>query len=106
MKVKIPFKEDFKELLLKGGKTATSRTKQYGQQGDTFAAFGAEFEITAVERHPLRVVKWHFYKQEGFYSPEGFGKVWDLIHPRRGYAPDLLVWVHFFKRVDTYKETE
>ena len=48
MNVIIPFRPEFKDKMLKGLKTATSRTKKYGNAGDTFNAFGATFRIIHV----------------------------------------------------------
>ena len=100
MNIKLPFKEDFKERMLSGRKTCTSRNKIYGKAGDTFEAFGATFEITDVERHSLRTVAWRFYYDEGFSSPEEFTVCWKKIHPRKGFIASQLVWVHWFRILD------
>jgi len=53
MKVTIPFKPRFKAPLINGTKTWTSRTKRYGNPGDTFEVFDQEFLIEKVERRTL-----------------------------------------------------
>src|SRR2546428_13832837 len=51
--LQIPFRPQFKEVLLSGAKTMTSRTKQYGHVGSRFWAFSQCFEITEIRK--LRV---------------------------------------------------
>lgn len=99
MKVKISFLERFKDPLLSGEKTWTSRTKRYGKVGDTFDAFGATFEIQKVERSPLYYVASNF-EEEGCKSFEDFVELWSKIHYRKGYVPSQVVWVHVFKKVE------
>jgi len=101
VEVKIPFKERFREVLLDGTKTWTSRTRRMGKMGDTFDAFGATFEIERVERRTLGNIRYHHWKEEGCKSSTDFFEVWEQIHPRKGYIPSQLVWVHIFKRVKT-----
>jgi len=96
MKVKIPFKPRFKEPMLNGTKTWTSRTKCYGKVGDTFEAFGYEFEIRKVTRRHLEWVADH-WKEEGFTSKLEFIQFWIKLHARKGFLPIQLVYVHIFK---------
>ena len=96
MKVKIPFKAEFKDRILSGRKTCTSRTKKYGEVGDTFDAFGAEFILDKVLRVNLNFVAYNFYKEEGFEAPAQFIVCWNKIHPNL-WDNQLLVWVHFFR---------
>jgi len=49
----VPFNDRSQERLLLGSKTATSRTKQYGNIGDTFQAGDKSFELTEVSRKNL-----------------------------------------------------
>jgi len=106
MKVKIPFMEQFREPMLAGIKTCTSRTKKYGEEGDTFEVFGAMFEIQSVCRFPLRAVASELYKYEGFNQPEEFIDIWTSLHPRKGYDPEQRVNVHFFRREIIEKEED
>lgn len=55
--------------MLDGIKTWASRTKCYGQSGDTFEAFGHEFMIVKVERRTLEDIVEH-WKEEGCSSKE------------------------------------
>jgi len=96
--VKIPFKARFKEPLLDGTKTWTSRTRRLGNVGDTFDAFGHEFEILKVEHRMLKNVAFH-WREEGCSSREDFVEVWKQIHPRKGYDPQQIVKVHVFRRI-------
>ena len=104
-KINLPFRKEFRDKILSGQKTCTSRTKQYGKFGDTFEAFGAEFTITHLERankygYTLFDIAHYHYREEGFDTPEEFIECWKKIHPRKGYDPDQTVYVHFFKRLD------
>ena len=86
MKVKMPFMEKLRKPMLAGVKTCTSRTRIFGKEGDTFDAFGAEFEIVGMTELSLSEVQEFFWKQEGVKSPEEFKKVWG-IHPGRASTP-------------------
>lgn len=106
MEVKIPFQERWREKMLSGPtmlrgvpKTCTSRTSPYGQPGDTFQAFGATFELLAVRPLTLGVVAMYFAPAEGCASPDAFKEVWIELHPRKGWKPNQLVYVHQFRRL-------
>ncbi len=99
MRVKIPFRNEFEKVLLSGQKTMTSRTSRMGEHGDTFVAFGVEFQIEAVGKFALGYVADEFWRQEGTNSREEFIEVWKQIHPWKGYQPQKVVWVHQFARV-------
>lgn len=94
----IPFKPMFREPMLSGKKTATSRTRKYGNVGDAFQAFGAHFILTLVYQYKLDCVAYLLCHKEGFDTPQDFMKAWAKIHPGRGYDPEWEVWVHEFKR--------
>ncbi len=97
--IEIPFRPHFREDLLCGKKTCTARNKKYGQRGEAFKAFGELFQITKIQRLPLSNVKGRLFLQEGCESPEHFQRIWEEIHPRKGFDPLQEVWVHFFRRV-------
>ena len=103
MKVRIPFKFRFSEQMLTGVKTATSRTKRYGNAGDTFDAFGREFELTDVYQDTLEVVAHDLWREEGCFASSHFEDVWRSIHPLKGFVPDQVVWVHKFKEKENDK---
>lgn len=84
--------------MLESRKTATSRTKQYGERGDQFEAFGAPFVILQVQKVKLREVAEKWYEAEGMPSPEAFIAVWKKIHPVKGYDPEQEVYLHLFAR--------
>ena len=100
--VSIPFMERFKEPMLNGTKTWTSRTKKYGKAGDYFVAFGRTFQIHKVSIKPLQEVVQHF-KEEGLVSEEEARKVWASLHPVKGFVSTQLVFVHEFELVQTEK---
>ncbi len=96
---RVPFLADFREALLSGAKTATTRTARHAEEGDTFEAFGATFEVLAVRRTTLAAVKLGYWQREGVASPEAFERVWTRIHPRAGFDPAKAVYLHKFRRV-------
>ena len=101
MRVRIPFQQRWRESMLTGNKVCTSRGRRFGKPGDTFEAFGADFELQAVEKMPLGDVKDSLYLQEGCESPEEFQRVWTKLNPRRGFVPEQQVHVHWFIRKNT-----
>jgi hypothetical protein len=100
MRIQMPFLYSFKEPLLTGIKVCTSRTRKMGKPGDTFTAFGQEFQINYVWGTSLGIVAKTLWAKEGVKSPLEFEGVWREIHPRKGFDPGQLVYVHNFSRVD------
>ena len=98
MKVKIPFLPRFKEPMLSGQKTMTSRTKIYGGKGDTFDAFGATFELESVYAQPFIVIR-EQWKAEGCNSKKDFLATWRKIHPRKTFTLHELLFVHRFHKI-------
>lgn len=103
MKIEIPFSSGMSLAVLANRKFCTSRNKTYGQPGDTFrveheSAFG-EFEIVAIVKRPLWFVACCWHLAEGFSHQNGFIAIWDSLHPKKGWEPDKMVWVHWFVRV-------
>ena len=96
--VKIPFKPYFREPMLAGTKVCTARTRRMGAGGDRFQAFGAWFDLKSVEEEPLHIVA-DLWRPEGCTSREHFVDVWNEIHPRIGYVPHQIVYLHWFKKV-------
>lgn len=97
----MPFLAAFREQLLSGAKTVTTRTRAYGKAGDYFIAFGSVFRLYLVEKSSIYAVANTLYYVEGFDSPKAFRECWKRIHPETGYRPTLRVWVHYFERVET-----
>ena len=96
MKVRIPFKARFREPMLSGVKTMTSRTRCMGSGGDTFDAFGATFEIQHCSLMAFgRILD--YWREEGCSSREDLESVWREIHPRRKFKFGDLLWVHEFR---------
>ncbi len=95
MRVKIPFYERFRDPLLNGTKTWTSRTRRYGKPDDVFLAFGASFKILSITKKPLSEVADH-WREEGCTSIEDFIVLWKKIHYRVGFLPKQMVYVHTF----------
>ena len=93
----IPFLSQWNLQMVDGRKTATSRTKRYGDPGDTFSVYGHYFVLTLVRRHSLGCIAQARYKQEGCESPEAFREVWRSIHPHVGFRKGQIVWYHEFR---------
>lgn len=98
-RVDIPFQPYWEEAMLSGRKTCTTRPRRYGNPGDTFAAFGAEFEIVTVTREQLGKVAFLLFDIEGCDSPEHFIDIWNQLHPRRGFQTGDERWAHRFRRL-------
>lgn len=86
--------------LRNGEKSATTRTERYGNPGDRFEAADTVYELTHVVEVPLHVVAGYFYEPEGCKTKGEFIEVWEEIHPRKGYEPDWMVYLHLFRGVD------
>ncbi len=99
MKINIPFNEWSKERLLILRKTATSRTKKYGESGDIFIVNDIKYELEFVMKLPLHVIRDYLYKTEGCVSKMEFEKVWADIHPKKGWDDNQMVWYHHFTPV-------
>ena len=96
--VRIPFLWEWKDRMLEGKKTATSRSRLYGKAGDRFQCFGATFEIVSWEMLTLEDIAYNHFKEEGVDCPADFKAVWARLHPS-GFKPDKEVVFHKFKRV-------
>lgn len=98
-RIKLPFLPQFKNPMLAGTKSITSRTRRYGQTGDTFLAWGEVFELREVTRILLSSVRNRYYQQEGFPSPEAFQACWETLHPVKGYDPEQAIFAHSFQKL-------
>ncbi|QLH74998.1 MAG: hypothetical protein HPY73_05785 [Methanomassiliicoccales archaeon] len=93
----IPFIDEMASAALSGRKTMTSRTRRYGRPGDTFRIEGRRFRLISVRKECLVAVAYLYYEAEGFDSPQAFIDCWNMLHPRRRYRHDQMVWVHRFR---------
>ena len=100
MQVEIPFKERFREPMINGIKTMTSRTKIYGQAGDWFNAFGKTFVLTSVVARHFDFIVDH-WKEEGCNSKMDFLEVWRGIHPRKALNMQDVFFTHTFQDIST-----
>lgn len=106
--INIPFQEEFREPMLTGQKTATTRTKRYGYPGDIFKVFGKVFVLTSVASMQLANVAVDHYREEGFSDPRYFIATWDRLHPRVHFwdNPKRRVYFHTFTLVNpSYPQT-
>ena len=93
----VNFRERFKEPMLAGVKTCTSRSYPVASVGDKFFRWGRWFTVTAVEQWKLGQVKELKWREEGCNSPEEFQQIWSEIHYIKGFVPSQLVYLHTFK---------
>ena len=100
MNITIPFKSCWKDKMLSGRKTCTTRTKRYGRVGDIFEAFGEKFVIEKVGRHRLGIVMFGASYEDGFESSYEMKDFWKKLHPYRRYDEDMKVWAHWFKKIE------
>ena len=98
MIVKIPFQERWRDAMLENRKVCTGRSRRYGKPGDIFQAFGVDFELLTIARMPLKDVSADLFKQEGCGSPGEFERIWAELHPRKGFVPGQIVYIHWFNR--------
>ena len=95
--VVIPFNKRFKEPMLKGQKTWTSRVRPYGKIGYTFQVFSRTFVITDIAKMYLSKIAQNYFYEEGFDSSREFIAFWNIIHPARGFDPNQIIYAHEFK---------
>ncbi|MDH7514201.1 MAG: hypothetical protein QHH14_14755 [Clostridiales bacterium] len=103
--IDMPFAPDMAEAIVYGVemldgrkvfKRWTARYKPKGRPGDIFDVLHHCFKIVRVFRARLSEVADN-YELEGFRSREEFVERWKKIHPKRGFRPDDIVWVHEFE---------
>jgi hypothetical protein len=101
--IKIPFREDMAELITVGRKKCTTRTEKYGDVGDTFPVkwknITTNLVLTHVEKKSLSFVAQFLHDPEGFENATDFVDIWNEIHPRKGFDPKAVKWVHWFEMV-------
>jgi hypothetical protein len=92
----MPFTKASRDKIKAGTKTATARKTKYGFADDTFMVGGVMYRITEVKKLMLVRVAFDWFKEEGFGSPEEFVEAWVYLHPRIGYTPGRVVFLHLF----------
>ena len=97
--IKVKFLQRFLVPLRSGLKTCTARTERLGVAGEVFEAFGDQYMLTAVRRVTLKFVAECLWRYEGVGSPDEFRKVWKSLHPRAGFRPHRVVYIHHFERM-------
>lgn len=95
----LPFRPEFKDAVLSGRKTATCRTKRYGDPGDELRTPFGSVRLTAVVERMLWDVAENYFREEGLESSEDFQQVWKKLHPRAGFRPNDIVYLHRFEVV-------
>ena len=84
MEVEIPF-NDWSKKRLRTGKVATSRSKRYGNPGDTFVFDGIKYKIILVRQLPLWFIRDCLWGCEGAIAPWEFVTEWKKIHYKKGW---------------------
>lgn len=92
----IPFLPRFREPIRRGTKTMTTRSRPYGEPGETLDSNGFTIRLIRVFTSTARDVAQDFYREEGCSSPEEFLTIWREIHPT--LPLDRLVFVHEFEK--------
>lgn len=95
--IEIPFTNFMKVKILQGNKTATSRNRKYGEEGDVFIISHRKFELVSVHQVKLVNVSRYYYLKEGFDTPEEFVAYWKDLH--KGFNRVEFVWFHQFREI-------
>lgn len=105
--VKIPFIPELEPKLAKGEVVMTSRTRRFGDPGDTFTIeYKKElyhFKILGVIRLELEVIAREFHEEHGFKTPKDYRNAWKGIHPHKGFIGNQYVTTHIFRRLGVEK---
>ena len=103
MKIGIRFNSRSTNRLERSIKTCTTRSKKLGDKDDHFfvvlSTGTKRYKLTKVVKVPFSTVYHYYYKQEGYYTKEEFGRAWVSLHPLRGIDMGWLVWLHVFKEI-------
>ena len=98
MKVPIGLNPFFEQALLAGKVDVSLWLRQKGKPGDTFRAFGITFVIERVTTTTYAEVIDELYPHMGFESADLFRDFIRRHYARKHFAPDLKIYVHWFKR--------
>lgn len=99
--IKIPFRNDMALAVISGRKHCTTRSEKMGEVGDVFPVVWEGitliYKLRYIEKRRLGFVAQFLYVPEGFDSVREFIDAWNEIHPRRGFRPEDVRWVHWFE---------
>lgn len=95
----LPFLERFRDPILSGLKTVTTRSKAYGKAGDVLDTPFGRVRLVKVERRALAYVRDALWREEGVSSPVEFERIWNEIHTGRGFREDDVRYVHHFQKL-------
>ena len=93
-----PFSKEMREALLDGRKCCTSRSKKYGDIGDTFNVEDEVFRIVDIEPEMLDFITASYHRLEGCRNADEFISLWKRLH-RGIWNPDKEYFVHFIAHV-------
>ena len=78
----------------------TARTRRYGEVGDILRSKGFSIQLLELRRVRLGDVAENHYIDEGCEDREEFVRIWNEIHPARGFVPTDRVWLHVFRYLE------
>ena len=93
-----PFSKEMTAALLDGRKCCTSRSKKYGELGDTFNVEGEVFRIVDIVPELLSDITALYYRCEGCRTADEFIDLWKRLH-RGVWNPDRVYYIHFLGHV-------
>lgn len=93
--ITIPFSDPMEEANSQLKKTCTTRSKKYGEPGDTFQSGGYVFKLVEVTPFVLGFVGNRLYRLEGCEHPDDFVKLWRSLHDG-DYPFTETYWSHFY----------
>ncbi len=101
------FKRKHVELILRGRKTQTRRIHRhewkighvYGVKDQWFGKPVAHIMVVRKFRQRLGDISAGDLEKEGYCSPQEFQRVWEEIHGKGSWKPELIVTVYEFKVV-------
>lgn len=102
--IDIPFNGWSRRRLNAGRKFCTSRTKKYGEVGDTFKMGGQLYEIIKIEPFRYDVIIESFYIKEGADSPGELRGVFKQIFRGKEPEADREFYVHFFEPLNPVED--
>jgi len=90
----------FHPLIRAGKKVCTARTKPMVKPRATVLVKDSDppirIQVLEISKIRLGDVAAHFHQEEGFSTPGGVITTWKEIHPRNGYRPSQMVFLHHF----------
>lgn len=97
MFAKIPIDSRFWPRILEGSMMYHAMTRVYAQPRDHFFILGHKIFVVSVTNSTLGDLSNFGYKAQGCDSPYDFIDYWKHYHPRMGYKPEKVIYLHWFE---------